>query len=127
MNEPKEPEVTFGMTLYEMNKQLMAKEPLLTKVALEEKLEEIKTMITDSPARAWMLLCRERQDFTIFLKTFHVVKSSLKEDLKETILNRGKVISIDKQVDGAYEIWVKDNNECFCYILFDYSNALIDY
>ena len=117
-----------SISLYEMNKQLMVKEPLLTKEEIDKKVAEVVDMIDASRARAWMLLCNERQDYTIFLHTNHVVlRNQLIEDLKETILNRGDLVSIDKQENGSYEIWIKDNNECFCYILFDYSNAIIDY
>ena len=121
-------EAKIGISLYEMNKQLMAKEPLLTEEEIHEKIEELVKTINNSRARAWMLLCNERQDYTIFLHTFHaVLENQLIQDIKETLLNRGDLVSIDKQETGAYEVWIKIENECFCYMFFDYSNAIIDY
>lgn len=121
-------EAKIGISLYEMNKQLMSKEPLLTEQEIEEKIDELSKTINNSQARAWMLLCNERQDYTIFLHSFHSkLENQLKEDMKETFLNRGNLVSIDKQETGAYEIWIKIDNECFCYMFFDYSNAIIDY
>ena len=55
------------------------------------------------------------------------MKGCIKQDIREYLDNRGDLISIDKQDNGAYEIWIKDNAECFCYMFFDYSNAIIDY
>lgn len=121
-------ELQLGISLYEMNKQLMAKEPLLTSEQLEDKVAEIADIMEEGQSRAWMLLCNERQDFTIFYNSFHVIsKPQLKIDFKETLLNRGDIVSIDRQENGAFEIWIKIDNECFCYMFFDYTNAIIDY
>ena len=44
-----------------------------------------------------------------------------------TLVNRGQVLSIDKQEDGNYEIWIRDpkTKENFVYYLFDYSYGII--
>lgn len=116
-------------TLYDMNKSLMAKEPLLDAIEVNQK---IKDMIVDFYNFNYlMLLCNERRDFTIFKLrpiTSEEISNKFFEDMKETILNRGNVISIDKQPDGAYEIWIRDliTNENFVYYLFDYSNAIVE-
>lgn len=121
-------QANIGVSLYDMNKQLMLKEPLLNLVETKEAIENLVKAIAESSSKAWMLLNNERQDFTIFYHSSDkILKGNLRNDLRETILNRGKLISIDKQIDGNFEIWVKDNNEAFCYMFFDYSNAIIDY
>jgi hypothetical protein len=122
-------EVTLG-NLYELNKQAMLLEPVLDMVEKNDALEKIITeMIEQENVRAWMCLNHERRDFTIFLNCYKdkKLRGQMKQDLREFIDNRGDLISIDKQDNGAYEIWIKDNAECFCYIFFDYSNAIIEY
>ena len=75
-----------------------------------------------------MCLNNERRDFTIFLNTeIPKMKGHIKNDIREFIDNRGDLISIEKQENGAYEIWIRDNDECFCYMFFDYTNAIIEY
>ena len=122
-------EVTLG-NLYDFNKQAMKKEPILNLVEKNEALEElIEEMVQKKEVTAWMCLNHERRDFTIFLNKDQEKKlrGQMKQDLREFLDNRGDLISIDKQESGAWEIWIKDNNEAFCYMFFDYSNAIIEY
>ena len=122
-------EVTLG-NLYDFNKQAMKKEPILNMVEKNEALEElIEEMVQKKEVTAWMCLNHERRDFTIFLNKNQEKKlrGQMKQDLREFLDNRGDLISIDKQESGAWEIWIKDNNEAFCYMFFDYSNAIIEY
>lgn len=121
-------EVTLG-TLYDFNKQAMLQEPTLTvaekSIAIDQLVEELLNNIS---AKAYMCLNNERRDFTIFLNTeIPKMKGHIKNDIREFIDNRGDLISIEKQENGAYEIWIRDNDECFCYMFFDYTNAIIEY
>ena len=76
----------------------------------------------------YMLLCRERNDYTIFFIN-EEKKDNLYKKMMNTLNNRGKILSIDKQPDGAYEIWIKDefeNNGIFVYYLFNYDIGVVD-
>lgn len=122
-------EVTLG-NLYDFNKQAMKKEPILNMIDKNNAIEEIiEEMVQQTDAIAWMCLNHERRDFTIFLNKNKEKKlrGQMKQDFREFLDNRGDLISIDKQESGAWEIWIKDNNEAFCYMFFDYSNAIIEY
>jgi hypothetical protein len=121
-------EITLG-NLYDFNKKAMLLEPVLNVVDKNAAIEKVvKELMENSDARAWMCLNHERRDYTIFLNTQEPkMKGHIRQDLREYLDNRGDLISIEKQDDGAYEIWIKENAECFCYMLFDYSNAIIDY
>ena len=62
--------------------------------------------------------------YTVFIiETF---EGSL-DEFRPTLLNRGQVLSIDKQEDENYEIWIRDpeTKENFVYYLFDYSFGII--
>ena len=116
-------EITLG-NLYDFNKSAMnSVDPLdiIEFNALTEKL------VRDFMARhitVWMLLCNERKDYTVFLA---FSSQGILNELRPTLLNRGDILSIEKQEDGNYEIWIrdKDSGENFVYYLFDYSFGLI--
>lgn len=126
-------ELNLG-TLYDFNKQAMKNEnpldPIILNTTLKEVAEEIRFGEIES---YWMLLNHERKDFTLF----HIRKENailkwmtdkLAGDLKETLLNRGQVLSIEKQEDENYEIWIRDidTDENFVYYLFNYTDAVIE-
>lgn len=116
----------IGMTLYDVAKQLAINESPMDPIMFNEKIKEvIENMLSK---KAWMLLCRERNDYTVFINTDNSCYKKLREELQPTLQNRGTVILIDKQENGAWEIWIRDNitNENFAYYLFDYSQAIID-
>lgn len=121
-------EVTLG-TLYDFNKQAMLQEPILTVAEKSSAIDQlVEELLNNISAKAYMCLNNERRDFTIFLNTeVPKMKGHIKNDIREFIDNRGDLISIEKQENGAYEIWIRDNDECFCYMFFDYTNAIIEY
>jgi len=121
-------EVTLG-TLYDLNKQAMLLEPVLTVAEKAEAIDKlVEELLNNISSKAYMCLNNERRDFTIFLNTqIPKMKGQIRNDIREFLDNRGDLISIEKQEDGAYEIWLKNNAECFCYMFFDYTNAIIEY
>lgn len=113
------------MTLYSAAKQLIANETPMDPILFTRKISEVAN---DMKKRwSWMLLCRERNDYTVFL-TNNATSKKISRELIPTLRNRGQVLIIEKQPDGAFEIWIRDpqTNENFAYYLFDYSNAIID-
>ena len=108
-------------TVYELNQQLMLQEPPLDSIALNIKVKEVADFMMKY--RYIMLLNHDRRDYTLFnIET----GSTLEADFKETITNRGTIISIDKQENNSYEIWIKDEDKAFCYLLFDYTQGVIN-
>lgn len=117
--------------LYDANKQLMAKQSPMSAIqqaAAQKKLEDWFNMSVDCYA---MLLCHERRDYTIF----HMYENPPANPNPPTIAakecmicltNRGAILSIDKTQDNAWEIWIKVDDEAFCYYLFCYDNAVIE-
>lgn len=117
-------------TLYEANKQLVLKTtPPLTHVELapiQEKIAEWFNWIIDTYA---MLLCYERRDFTIF----HLYEKQnpnppavAAKELLGCLTDRGEILSITETPDKAWEIWLKIDEEAFCYYLFRYDDAVIE-
>ena len=118
------PVINTGMTLYDMNKQLIAKEPPFDSILLNKKVKNMVTDIIERKKQYWMLLCNERKDYTVFIPL--TLEGTVKE-LIETLLNRGEIISIEKQEDNNYEIWIRDpdTQENFVYYFFDYTFGII--
>lgn len=75
----------------------------------------------------WMLLCKERSDYTVFVTKN---RDNAASEIKETLCNRGLVIDIDLAPDSkyVYEIWIRDKEtqENFVYYLFDYNNGVVE-
>ena len=117
-------EIDLGMNLYQFNQQAMANEKPLDIIAFNIK---VKKMIDDLYATKhpyWMLLCRERNDYTVFIM---ITAEGTIDEMSECLHNRGQVLSIDKQKDGNYEIWIRDpeTKENFAYYFFDYEFGII--
>lgn len=129
-------EINLG-TLYEFNQSAMNNEKPLDPILLNEKIKEVvKDMRTNKNNNVrfyWMLLNNSRKDYTVFHikepNTYNLfIVKQLEKDLKETLQNRGQVLSIDQQEDGNYEIWIRDleTQENIVYYLFDYTIAVIE-
>ena len=76
----------------------------------------------------WMLLCHDRRDYTLFNIIAAESYSVIIDELKPTLINRGYVLSVDKQPDDAWEIWIRDieTEENFAYYLFQYDKGVIE-
>ena len=118
-------EIDTGLSMYEINKNLMKEEKPLDPIAINIAIKNAADGILSSFKKYWMLLCRERNDYTVFIITG---SNKLEDELKETILNRGKLLDISQQEDGNFEIWIRDpeTEENFVYYLFDYTFGIIE-
>lgn len=120
-------DLNTDITLYSINKQAMAQEKPLEQITANvltyDMSKDIWSKAMNDSKTYWMLLCHERRDYTVFIPL--TLDGTVKE-LRETLSNRGQLLSIEKLEDGNYEIWIKDeNSECFVYYLFDYTYGVI--
>lgn len=117
-------EIDSGLTLYDMNKQAFNQEKPLDIVALHIKTKEMITDIFNRKIPYWMLLCKERSDYTVFIP---LTLEGTYNDMLESLQARGDVLSIDKQEDENYEIWIRDfdTKENFVYYFFNYELGVI--
>ena len=119
-------EIGMG-TLYDMNKSAMSNYPKMDRATLKDKLKEIETYF-EKRNNYHMLLCHERRDYTVFIVRDYGDSGCIEEAvsaLKECMVNRGIILDIEKQPDGAYEIWLRIDDEPFCYYLFPYDQGII--
>ena len=124
-------EVALG-NLYDMNKQMMLQEPELTAATLESKQHDIEKWVAElSSQQYFMMLCNERRDYTVFRlkdsKSTIGAVQTLAADIIDCLRNRGTIHGIDLQEAGGWELWIKDEDECFAYYLFPYGAAVLEY
>lgn len=113
------------MSLYEYSKQVVANEVPMDPILFNKKMIEVSTDMVEHTYM--MLLCHDRRDYTIF----HIANTDKKiaaNEISETLHNRGKILLVDKQKDGSWEIWIRDSltDENFAYYLFPYDDGVVE-
>ena len=116
-------------TVYDFNKEAMKQFPVMDNEKLSDAINKMSTALMKKHKENpyFMLLCHERRDYTVF-KIDNATLAALNRDFKDSLLNRGSVLSIDEQQDGAFEIWIKDimTGENFAYYLFNYTYGIVE-
>ena len=113
------------MNLYEYSKQVVANEVPMDPILFNQKMIEVSMDMVEHTYM--MLLCHDRRDYTIF----HIANADKKiaaKEISETLYNRGKILLVDKQKDGSWEIWIRDSltDENFAYYLFPYDDGVVE-
>lgn len=120
-------DVSMG-TLYDVNKSAMSNYPKMDRATLKNKLKEVEKYFKKDNTVFHMLLCHERRDYTVFMVRDNKDSGCIEEAisaLKDCMVNRGTILEIEQQPDGAYEIWLRIDEEPFCYYLFPYDQGII--
>ena len=114
-------------TLYELNKQIMAQLPPQSKDMMNHNWTIIGDWFSKNQKRWFMLMCKERSDFTLLHITDYQFTKGLFE-LKEILAERGKVLAIQYiHGEDTFEIWLKDHNgEVFMFMLFEASWMIVE-
>jgi len=126
-------------TLYDLNKQVISQLPEMPQEQIQEQLVKIQKWFVESNGKYFMLLCREKADYTLFnfngkdipdVFLEFIEKMSIKaiKELEECIKNRGILMSINRAPVDAWEIWIKDffNKEVHMYMLFECDPMVIE-
>ena len=118
--------------LYEFNKNAMSQFEPMDAIKFNRMLNSVADTMIDAcdncDKHYWMLLCHDRRDFTLFNIIAASALNSIINEIKPTLINRGQILDIELQPDGAYEIWIRDfdTKENFAYYLFPYDNGVIE-
>jgi hypothetical protein len=123
MKDKKTTEISLG-NLYDMNKQIMKQ---VTPVEKIKMFANIKNYFLSREHKYYMMLCHERRDYTVFKMKSRFSADKAITELDECFQYRGELYSAELDSNGnAIEIWLKINNEMFCYYLFPYDDAVIE-
>lgn len=101
-------DVSLG-TLYDFNKQLILRQGKLTGKKIESIKKELEDWFNWQIDGYAMLLCRERYDFTVFHlyeKLNRNPPAVAANELIDILKNRGKILSIEKEDNDKWEIWI---------------------
>ena len=129
MKKEKTHDISLG-TLYEMNKQVMLKQPPIGNLKLDNVKLDLEQWFNWQIDGYAMLLCRERYDFTVFhlyeLQNPNPPRVATNE-LIDVLKNRGKILSIEKDTNNnkVWEIWLKIDKEAYAYYLFNCDDFVI--
>lgn len=118
-----------GGTLYDINKKLMANEKKLSGFDLIGKKKSLQAYFSNSISNYFMMLCKEKSDYTLFKLSNHTTSSyQAAEEVLLCMKERGTILSIDRTPDNiAYEIWIRDEeDDNSCYYLFEYDKGVIE-
>lgn len=127
--------VTLG-NLYDMNKQIMDKEPPMESETIYEKGIQIETWLEKyGTNKYFMLLCHEQRDYTVFnldkTSTWAQIPALnirlAREDVLECLTNRGTLLAADLQPDDVWEFWIRNDEGSFAYYFFPYGAAVLEY
>ena len=116
-----------GMTLYDLNKNLVSQLMPLDDTELYEAGENILAFCEETRNKYYMLLCHELRYFTLF--NYYVVTDRPLPNVEEEVIacahDIGVIVSVENK-DEAIEIWVKaENDEVYVMYFFPYDRGVI--
>lgn len=118
-------EIKVG-TLYELNKQVMMQLPPQDQSTLNKNLTLIGDWFGKELSRWFLLMCKEHSDFT----WIHVITDNFYaavQELKDVLASRGDIIAIQYiHGEDAFEIWVRNEEEAFVFMLFEAKDMIIE-
>lgn len=113
-------------TLYELNKQVMNQLPPQDEQILKHIWNIIGDWFNKDQSHWFMLMCKERSDFTLL----HIKDSNFLaaiQELQEVLQERGQILAIHYiHGEDAFEIWVKNDEEVFMFMLFEASWMIVE-
>lgn len=121
---PEQSSSTIQMSLYDMNKQMVAQEPDATKKYRKKWKKEIQEWINKTNCDYYMFYGLEISYFTVFVRDPSSTEK-LTDILYECIDNIGILKSIELTHEkDAFEIWIAHEEEMTCLYLFPYDQAI---
>lgn len=119
-------EMRLDYSLYEIDKLMYSqqKKPMLTPAEQFIVYNKISKWFEDK--RYVMVLCRERNDYTVFNFINKDYKHAAR-DLQECLNNRGLVIDLQFHEEfDAWELWVKIEGNVYMFRMFECEDFIIE-
>ena len=121
-------ETNFGMTIYDLNKQIIAQMGVLEGIPREEAHLRITDMAAVSQNTYFMLLCRDINYYTLFkLDKDNSGLCNIASEVFECAEEIGAIKSAEGVESGAIEIWVHPvDGDPIAMYLFPYDAGVIE-
>lgn len=114
--------------MFELNKSIRRKSTAMDEEKINLSVGNVAAWCSSHPnTKHFMLLCKERSDYTIFrLNSFNY--NQLGQELREVLESRGEILGIDYMHGyDSYECWVRDENqEPFMFMFFDCEGFIVE-
>lgn len=112
-------DVALG-NLYELNQQIMAQLPPQDQNTMNHNWTVIGDWFGKGKQRWFMLMCKERSDFTMFHITDNQFTKGVME-LQEVLRERGEILAIQYlHGEDAFEIWIRESKDTvYMFMLFE--------
>lgn len=126
-------DVDMNLTVYDYNKNIMKQWPVVEGKGLDNVKQELRNYLENTPAEQYlMMLCREKNDYTLFNFYDTWDDAQFADDVIECFENRGLGIVNSEIIDDgvAMEIWVKQPGqmeEADLYYIFPADSMIIEY
>lgn len=115
--------MNLNMSLYDMNKQIVAQLPALEDFS--EAIAAIDTFVVDTLNTHYMLYGKEISYFTILQRCMGYTET-VGEAVVDCLKNVGLIKSIDLTANkDAFEIWVMIDDNATCLYLFPYDSGIV--
>lgn len=123
----KQPKVKSSITLYDLNKQAITQQPALENFDIG--LEILNKYLSYTKGTYYMLLCRDKNYYTVFVRKNNPNLLTFDKEFIECIQNFGIIKSINISEDeAAIEIWVTipEENDSYVMYFFNYDQGVIE-
>lgn len=117
----------LNLSLYEVNKQIIAQMPTLSGTDLEEARLTLSHYVNglDHSDDYYMLLCYDLRYFTMFARD-QKYEENIVDAIMDCLSYVGEVKSVEESADGqAVEIWVTKDEEAYVMYFFDYGRGVV--
>lgn len=109
-----------ALTLYELNKMIMAKFKTYSEEDILKSKEDIRKYVDNTNGFSYMLLCNDLRYYTVFIKD-ESYEEAIEDVLIECLNNLGEIKSIDfTNENDAIEIWFYREDELYVSYFFVY-------
>lgn len=115
------------MSLYEMNKQLIAQLPTLEGIKLDEARLTLSHYVNglEHSDEYYMLLCYDLRYFTMFARD-QKYEENIVDAIMDCLSYVGEIKSVEESEDGqAIEIWIVSEGEAYVMYFFDYGRGVV--
>lgn len=116
-----------GLSLYEVNKQVIAQMPTLSGTDLEEARLTLSHYVNglDHSDDYYMLLCYDLRYFTMFARD-QKYEENIVDAIMDCLSYVGEIKSVEESEDGqAVEIWIVSEGEAYVMYFFDYGRGVV--
>lgn len=122
-------DINFGMTAYDLNKQIISQLPILDEGALDIARSKITQFFEETKNTYYMMLCRDLNYYTLFNTTKDITLPYAMNEVIDCADYLGDIKSIElEDGKGAVEIWItqrENNKDTYVMYLFPYDAGVI--